>query len=849
MGGSTALDGIRVVDLGHGVAGPFAARLLGDLGADVIKVEKPGRGDFARTLPPAGPLFEYLNWNKRGLAVDLAAPGAVEAMAAVVGSADIVIDSFRPGVLDAWGLGYDEMRRWNPRVVLTSVTNFGRTGALAQWAATDLVFYATSGMMSISGKKYPYPPLKHGLRQSLYCAGLSAAYASLAAYLLALDTGEGEHVDLSIREVMCSAMTGPTSFYTFTGGIPGRHPIKEDPLSGDPVDARDGYVALQCNQAAPLSRYARFLDLPQLDVPEYERPDERARDAEALRALFETRLADEDATGFFVRANRAGLMVGLVQGARQLLDNEHLAARDFFRTLPGGPWRYPVELARMSRTPVTVRRPAPAIGAHTGEILRECGIDDARIAAWCADHVVAGVVEAGPAAAARRPAPTGGIGWNRRAHPDPGRLPMAGLRVVDLSSILAGPYLCGLLADLGADVVKIEGPQRSDPTRYAYGAYADNDPGDRPWDRGSAYHMLNRGKRSLVLDLQTARGREILTALLEDADVLVENFTPRVLPKWGFTPEVLEAINPRLIVMSNSGFGASGPWRDFRAQGTTLELTMGFGHVTGYEGGRPSKAGQSYPDFIACWTGLTHLFAALTERARSGRGQRIDQSMLQIGVALIPESVLHYQVTGAELPRIGARDLTSVLSGVFESAEPDAWVAVSVRDRPELARLGRIVPGADAEALAEWVRGRAPDDAVAALQAEGIPAGRVMTIRDLLLDRNLRRRGFYADVDLGPDIGHRPIIGRPFVFTGHEADGPRVHGRAPFFGEHSRSVLGDGLGLDDAAIAELYASGVVTEVPTNPPVAKAADLRTLIDKGPLGSVDENFKATLREGVG
>jgi crotonobetainyl-CoA:carnitine CoA-transferase CaiB-like acyl-CoA transferase len=847
--GVGALDGVRVLDLGHGVAGPFAARLLGDLGADVIKVEKPGAGDCARTLPPmvAGPrgeqeslIFEYLNWNKRGLAIDLRSPGAIETMESVIRDVDIVIDSFRPGVLDDWGLGYAQMHRWNPAVVVTSISNFGKTGALVDWEATDLIFYAMSGMMSISGKRHPYAPLKHGLRQSLYCAGLSAAYTSLAAYLMARDTGEGEHIDLSIREVMCSTLTGPTSFYVFTGAIPGRHPVREDPLSGDPLDTADGYVAMQSNRSAPLVRYADFLDLPELNIPQYELSDGRANDAEALRELFEARLKREDASSFFVKANEAGLMVGVVQGARQLLGNEHLASRDFFHTLPLREgedeirkWRYPVELARMSRTPVSLRTSAPAVGQHTDEILAEC--------------------------AGTRPTQPG-IGWDRNADGKAARLPMAGLRVVDLSSILAGPYLCALLADMGAEIIKIEGPQRPDTTRYAYGAFADNDPGKRPWDRGSAYHMVNRGKKSLICDLQTEHGRKILTELLKDADVLVENFTPRVLPGWGFTPEVLHAINPRLIVMSNSGFGATGPWRNFRAQGTTLELTMGFGHVTGYEGGRPAKAGQSYPDFIACWTGLTHLLAALIERARSGLGQRIDQSMYQIGVALIPESLLHYQATGTEIARRGAQDLTSYLSDVFETDEPDVWVAISIRTREELVRLAQLIPalldvaaGGDETVdfravIRDWVLTQNADSVVGALQRLHIPAGRVFGIRDLMIDTNLRARGFYKDIDLGEEIGHRPLIGRPFIFSEHVAEGPRIAVRAPWFGEHNRTVLRDVLGMTDEAIDELYESGVIADEPRNrnPSEAKRADLQTLVRKGSLAGVDENYKTTLSE---
>jgi crotonobetainyl-CoA:carnitine CoA-transferase CaiB-like acyl-CoA transferase len=226
--------------------------------------------------------------------------------------------------------------------------------------------------------------------------------------------------------------------------------------------------------------------------------------------------------------------------------------------------------------------------------------------------------------------------------------------------------------------------------------------------------------------------------------------------------------------------------------------------------------------------------------------------MFQVGVALMPESWLHYQATGTEVARRGAQDLTSRLSGVFESSEPDTWVAISLRDQRDLSRLGQLIPDLPADpsqcrvVIEDWARTQSPDDAVEALQALRIPAGRVMSIRDLLHDRNLRRRGFYVDVDLGEDIGHRPIIGRPFTFVEHRADGPRIQGRAPRFGEHNRSVLADLLGLDEAAIGDLYEAGIVADVPRNPPVGKPADMHTLIAKGSLGSVDPNFKASLRK---
>jgi len=857
-----ALHGLRVIELGHGVAGPFAARLLADLGADVVKVEAPGTGDSARQLPPlatgsegtASLLFEYLNWNKRSIVLDLRDPASRPAVEALVRQADIVIDSFRPGRLASWGLGYGQLRSWNPRIVLTSISNFGQEGELGQWQATDLIFYAMSGIMAVSGKQHPNGPLKHGLRQSMYCAGLSAGYASLAAYLLARITGQGEHVDLSIREVMASTLTTATSYYGFMGGIPGRQPVRQDPLSGDPLDTARGFVAVQTSRAAPPYRYAEFFDLPELNVPDYARPDFRVRHALELRAAIEERLRNESARELFLKANQAGLLVGLVQDVQMLLECDHLAARNFWLTVPGtqpetpAPVRFPGELTRLSRTPLKVRRPAPRLGEHTAEV-------EAAIAARpAADGAGPGGLD--PA----------GLDWSDRDRARRDRLPLAGLQVIDLSGIVAGPYMGGLMADLGADVIKIEGPQRPDTTRYAYGAFIDNDPTDKPWDRGGAYQILNRGKRSLVCDLSVPEGQQVLRRLLAGADVLLENFTPRVLPKWGLTQDVLDEINPRLIVMSNSGFGATGPWRNFRAQGTTLELTSGIGFQTGYAGGRPSKAGQSYPDFIACWSGLTAILSALVARARTGRGQRIDQGMYQLGVSLIPEAVLHYQVTGEELGRRGAADLESLVSGVFETAETDSWVAVSLRDRRDIDRASAVVPGLAAlpaaadddvlaaaarQCLAQWTAEHRWEEIVPPLQQAGVPAGKVMDMREVMLDPSLNERGFYEDVDLGPGVGIRLLIGRPYIFRDSEADGagPRIRLRAPHYGEHNHDVLAGPARQGPDEIEALYAAGVVGEVPTKQPIAKALDLEALIDKGSFRGVDPDFRQRLEKRRG
>jgi crotonobetainyl-CoA:carnitine CoA-transferase CaiB-like acyl-CoA transferase len=439
------------------------------------------------------------------------------------------------------------------------------------------------------------------------------------------------------------------------------------------------------------------------------------------------------------------------------------------------------------------------------------------------------------------------------------RLPLAALKVLDLSSIVAGPYMGGLLADLGAEVVKVEGPQRFDPTRGGYGPFFDNDLGAEPWNRGGSYNMLNRGKRSFVCDLTTEKGRALLRSLLKWADVLIENYRPTVLEKWGLSAEELHTINPRLITMSNSGFGATGPWRNFRAQGTTLELTMGFGAVTGYRGERPSKAGQSYPDYIACWYGLTAILAALIWRERSGQGQRIDQGMYQMGTSLLAESLLTWQADGVQLERVGSADFDALVSGVFESRDQDRWVAVTVRDEADLERLSAVIPQRTSspkaapadedtvqqvyEELAKFVGTMDAAAAAAALQAAGVPAGPVLDVAGLLQDRQLADRGFYEEVDFGREMGTRPLIGRPFRYS--SGDGPAIARRAADFGADNEYVLEELLGLSRETINDLYQSGIVANAPVVPHPGQPADMESMVRSGAMARYDPGYREHLR----
>lgn len=396
----TALDGLRVLDLSHGVAGPFAARLLGDLGAEVIKVEEPGSGDFARRLEPIVPsapepeqslLFQYLNWNKRGITLDLRKGAAHSVLQKLVENSDVIIEAFRPGTLEEWGLGYEQFERWNPNIVLTSVTNFGQTGPYAHYRASDLVLHAMSGIMQISGR-VDREPLKHGLRQTLFCAGLNAAYASLAAKV-AVDgsDGPGEHVDLSIHECLVSELVLNAPYYSLLGGIQGRRAVVQDPFQGEPIQTKKGFASLQAGGGMPFSDFAPLLGIPEL-ADRFANPRDRTTGAEELRALLEEALADREAIEVFLSAAQKRLLAGFVQTADDLLACPHLEAREFWAEIDHpatGPHRFPGEIIKLSRTPIALRRRSPLLGEHTQEVLTiDLGLPSSEVAALRADAVI-----------------------------------------------------------------------------------------------------------------------------------------------------------------------------------------------------------------------------------------------------------------------------------------------------------------------------------------------------------------------------------------------------------------------------------------------------------------------------
>ncbi len=419
--------------------------------------------------------------------------------------------------------------------------------------------------------------------------------------------------------------------------------------------------------------------------------------------------------------------------------------------------------------------------------------------------------------------------------------PLAGIRVVDLSRVFAMPYVGAYLADMGAEVIKIDTHHAAfvDTTRTLTGPYPDNEPGKRPWNRAGTFHTLNRGKRSLTLDLRQASGMDALLDLVAVSDVVLENFTPRVTRRFGLDYPHLRNARPDLILVSNTGYGHSGPWSDFGAMASALEPTHGSGAFMGYleerdgrpaEGAIPNKIGNSYTDFLACWSAQLAIMAALYRRAQTGLGVWVDLAMYQTGVSFMGEGLLDFAFNGRRTRRMGNRHGYRAPHGCYPCRGDDAWLTISVRDdedwlalctamgQPDLADDPRFAEPISRHRhqdeldaiIARWTEGITPVEAADQLNALGVPAGPALNAGQMLRDPHLRHRGIFESVNhpAARGLGVREYLGRGWRLDNADV---KVRGPAPDLGEANDFVLAELLALPPKNIAAMRADQVIGE--------------------------------------
>ena len=396
---SGALAGVKIIDLTHHIAGPYATKLLADFGADVLKIERPG-GDPARRLPPfyhdepdaeKSLPFLYLNTNKRSVILNLKSETGRAILWDLLTDADALVENFAPGVMASLGLDEDTLRAHNPRLVVASVSNFGQTGPWRDYRATDMVEYALGGLMYIFGA-YDREPLKHALHQAQFKAGTNLASATLMALYHQRLTGEGQRVDVSIQESIASALRDVTNNYTYTGAVRRRQPNH----TGDLTRLRavsDGYVLPNPGIGASLNWQilVDFLEAPELDDPRFDNASVRLENAEALGNILDEIFATKRKQEIFYAAHEKRFIYGIIDSPEETVDNPQIQARGYYVpvehphlgeiTFPGAPFL-------MSDSPWEVQSAAPRLGEHNAAVLGELGYSPQDLAYLRASEVI-----------------------------------------------------------------------------------------------------------------------------------------------------------------------------------------------------------------------------------------------------------------------------------------------------------------------------------------------------------------------------------------------------------------------------------------------------------------------------
>ncbi|MFA7248132.1 MAG: CoA transferase [Dehalococcoidia bacterium] len=397
------LAGVRVLDLTRHIAGPYCTKLMADYGADVIKIEQPGTGDPSRHFPPyyhdqpdqEGSLhFLYLNTSKRSVTLDLKTERGRQIFLDLAQQADVVVENFRPGVMDSLGIGWETLHALKPSLILTSISNFGQTGPYRDLRATELIEYAMSGVMTISGRE-DRSPLKHGLSQAQYDTGANAAWVTAMMLFWQVQGRAGQHVDIAIRDTVAGTLVLNEPYYAWMGGIQGRRTSAGDGTGNglsDIMPCADGYVIVQHRNTQPWQNVVDFLRAPELDDDRFHTNDGRMLNGEELYEILKKALSTRTKRDLLDDGAAHRVLLGIVQDPSDLVSCPHLNARGYWVDVEHpatGPMKYPGAPVRLPGTTWRIRRHAPLLGEDTDEVLEsELGIGQAERDALRAQKVI-----------------------------------------------------------------------------------------------------------------------------------------------------------------------------------------------------------------------------------------------------------------------------------------------------------------------------------------------------------------------------------------------------------------------------------------------------------------------------
>jgi crotonobetainyl-CoA:carnitine CoA-transferase CaiB-like acyl-CoA transferase len=819
------LEGYVALDLTD-LRGQMCGKLLRDLGMDVIKVEPPDGdpvrrlGPFAHDRPdPEGSLrFAYLNAGKQSIVLDLAQPQGRDALLRLIRQADVLVESFAPGTLAALRLDDATLHAHNPHLVVTSISGFGQGGPYRDYLCPDLVGLAMGGVLGIAGDP-GLPPVQAPETQGAYFASVYAAFATVLALWRRAQTpsppplppqgagsqpaeaapgssppfpGRGGGLgglgslrpDVAVQECL-SYNESLVRTFAFDGhSVKRAGPQHPQVAPANVFPTRDGYVYTLIAE----QHWQRLLDLwpnhaPELDDPALHSNAGRRARAEWLTEHVSAFTAQFTRDALVTLLQRHGIPALPVNTPADFMRDEQIQYRGLFQ-----PTTHPVlgDYVQVSFPPLLDGKrvpaaPPPLLGEHTRSILD-------------------GLVAASPA-------------------PHDAPVPLGGLRVLSLTTGIAGPHAARALAQAGAEVIKLESRRGGLDSFRLYSPDGDLNTSYR-------YVEANLSVLSAQLNLKDPDGVRLFRELAAKSDVVLDNFGADVLTRLGLGPAELRAVKPDLIVVKMPGLGCTGPKERWRSWGSTINAFTGMTYLWNHPGQeRPIGYQGVYPDYVAAALVPALVYAALLYRQRTGQGVFLDLAQAESAAYMLGVSYLEAAVNGRDPAPVGNDWPYAAPHNVYPCAGDDRWCAIAVETdaqwhrlceqlgRPDLARDPRYATLADRRdhrtdldtIVAAWTRQRDPHTAMRELQAAGVPCGAVQLGEDLYHDPQYAARGSIVAVE-HPTRGPMPLADVPLRFADSRLDLPC---RAPLLGEHNTYVYCDLLGYSTDQLAAWQASGVV----------------------------------------
>ena len=786
------LKGFRALDL-TGLSGQLCGRMLADLGMEVIKIEPPS-GDAVRNLAPfitsasgakLSTTFAHLNAGKHSKVVDLDSEAGRAEFRKLVESADVVIESFQPGELAAKGLGYGDLAKINPAIVMASITCFGQTGPKKNFVYNDLVGLAESGILYVCGDPAT-APCKAPESQAYYFASLFATAGVLAALYRREKTGQGDHIDTSMQETL-GTHEHIVRLWANEKQILKRAGSQHGSVAPAKIfSVKDGFVYLYVTR----QHWKLFLSIwkdhaANFDDAAWLNNVYRRDHAEDLNPAVEAFLAKFTMAEITELLQDKGIPCVPVNTPMGFANDEHVQGRGFMTAVEHAGFGN----AKQPAMPFSIDGSRPAVGSVP--VLDSWKDDGAKRAA---------------------PQPP-------KSTATSGNGPLDGMRIVSFDHVLAGPYGTTILAELGADVMKIESSKGGmDPFRF-FGTGEDPNLSPR-------FLEFNRNKRSFTVNLKHPKGQGVLHDLVAKADAVLDNYSVDVVDRIGLGYKQLCAVKPDIVNLRMPGLGTTGPKRHFSTVGVNITAFTGLTYMWNHPGvtNPPIGAQLVYPDYVSGVLCAIIIISGVLHRDRQKKGAFIDLAQSEATAFMIGANLMEAASSGKNPEPIGNVSLSVAPHGCYPCKGEDRWCVIAAETDAQWSALANILGGgvgSDArfatnaarlanrtaldQIISAWTQSRDRFAVREQLQAAGIPCGVAQTGEDLVNDPQLKERGFIVEVE-NARLGKVVLPNFPLHFANAKLT---RRWEFPVLGKDTETVLRDVVGYDAATIAAHKADGVL----------------------------------------